>query len=129
MTINLKNHSILLDLKVDDQDETHKLLRNGEVSGCISSEKSSVQGCRVATIGTMNYRLTATKNFIKHYFSQGLDEQSVQAAPAVIFNRKDDLHNMAFKKRFKKNIKNIPVSDRRQSRRLDCERLKAVIKP
>ncbi len=58
----------------------------------------------------MNYRLATTENFVKHYFSQGLDEQSVQAAPAVIFNHKDDLHNMAFKKRFKKNKKNIPVN-------------------
>jgi LysR family transcriptional regulator (chromosome initiation inhibitor) len=106
----LKKHSVLLDLKVDDQDETHKLLRNGEVSGCISSEKSPVQGCRVTTIGTMNYRLAATKKFVKQYFLQGLDEQRIQSAPAVIFNRKDDLHDMAFKKLFKQNIKNIPVN-------------------
>ena len=106
----LKDHKVLLDLKVDDQDETHKMLRNGEVSGCISSEKSSVQGCRVTAIGTMNYRLAATKNFIKQYFPQGFDEQSVKTAPAVIFNRKDDLHDMFFKKAFKKSFKNSPVN-------------------
>ncbi|MBU2453678.1 MAG: LysR family transcriptional regulator ArgP [Proteobacteria bacterium] len=105
----LKEQNILLDLKVDDQDETHELLRNGEVSGCISSEKSPVQGCSVEAIGTMTYRLAATKNFIRQYFLKGVDELSVKTAPAVIFNRKDDLHDKFFQKFFKKPIKNFPV--------------------
>ncbi|RLC00019.1 MAG: LysR family transcriptional regulator ArgP [Deltaproteobacteria bacterium] len=106
----LRDHKILLDLKVDDQNETHKMLRNGEVAGCISSEKTSVQGCRVTALGTMTYRLAATNHFVKEYFPQGLDELSVQTAPAVIFNRKDDLHAKCFKKRFKTHIMNIPVN-------------------
>lgn len=106
----LKQQNILLDLKVDDQDETHKLLRNGEVSGCISSEKAPVQGCRVTTIGTMNYRLAATKDFIQRYFPEGVDEKSVQLAPAVIFNRKDDLHDTFLKKHFNRPIRQIPVN-------------------
>lgn len=106
----LKKGDILLDLKVDDQDETRKMLRNGEVSGCISSEKSPVQGCRVTPIGTMNYRLAATKDFIKQYFPRGMDEENVQNAPAVIFNRSDDLHDTFFKQYFEKDIKNIPVN-------------------
>ncbi len=106
----LKTHRILLDLKVDDQDQTHKMLRNGEVSGCISSESLPVQGCRVKTIGTMNYRLAATKEFVKQYFPTGMDKKNIQAAPAVIFNRKDDLHERFLKKYFKKPIKNLPVN-------------------
>lgn len=105
----LKEHRILLDLKVDDQDETHKLLRNGEVFGCISSEKTPVSGCSVMLIGTMTYRLLAAKEFINTYFSEGLDEKSTEAAPAVIFNRKDDLQDLFFRGYFKKSIKNIPV--------------------
>ncbi len=105
----LKEHRILLDLKVDDQDETHKFLKNGEVSGCISSSEIPVQGCSVIFIGAMTYRLLATKAFISIYFKEGLDEKSIYPAPAVIFNRKDDLHDLFFKMYFKKSIKNIPI--------------------
>ncbi len=105
----LKHRRILLDLKVDDQDETHKLLKNGEVSGCVSSSKTPVQGCRVTYIGTMTYRLLATKGFANIYFRNGMDEKSIEIAPAVIFNRKDDLHDLFFKEYFKKTIKNIPI--------------------
>ncbi len=105
----LKKNNIVLDLKVDDQDETHKMLRNGDVSGCISSEKSPVQGCRATRIGTMTYRLAASTDFAEHYFKNGIHEKNVKNAPAVIFNRKDDLHDTFFKSYFKTIIKHIPV--------------------
>lgn len=106
----LKEWNILLDLKVDDQDETRKMLKNGEVSGCISSEKSPVQGCSVTGIGTMTYRLAAAKSFVERYFPGGLDEQAVKMAPAVVFNRKDDLQDAFFKKYFKKPVQQFPVN-------------------
>ncbi|MCP4022794.1 MAG: LysR family transcriptional regulator ArgP [Desulfobacteraceae bacterium] len=105
----LKTYHVVLDLKVDDQDETHKLLRNGEVAGCISSEKSPVQGCTVEYIGAMNYRLLATPDFISRYFTHGLNESGVRSAPAVIFNRKDDIHHLLIKRLFQKDIKEIPI--------------------
>ncbi len=105
--LHLEN--IVLDLKVDDQDQTHKMLRNGEVAGCISSEKSPVQGCRSSFIGTMTYRLAATPQLAETYFLQDLDEERVLKAPAVIFNRKDDLHAIFFKKYYKKPMPRIPA--------------------
>ena len=93
----LDSHPVVLDLKVDDQDETHQLLRDGEVAGCISSEKTAVQGCRVAFIGTMYYDLVASPDFARRYFPQGVTPDHAAQAPAVIFNRKDDLHHRYFR--------------------------------
>ncbi len=105
----LKNNAITLDIKVDDQEETHKMLKNGEVAGCISARKKTVQGCTVTRIGTMIYRLVATPAFIELFFPQGLTSESVRLAPAVIFNRKDNLHSKLLEKIFNKKITGIPT--------------------
>lgn len=108
----LDKGKILLDLRVDDQDETHKLLRSGEVLGCISSEQHPVQGCKVEFIGTMCYRMVATPEFRARYFSRGLDQKSLPFAPAVIYNHKDDLHAKFLAKTFDSDqpgINELPV--------------------
>lgn len=106
----LKTHKVVLDLRVDDQEQTHKLLRSGEVLGCISSEEKTVQGCRAVSIGTMNYRLLATPDFRERYFPGGLDPLSLGQAPAVIYNHNDNLHTQFLQKNFKgMTSKDIPV--------------------
>ena len=119
ITSFLKENRVLLDLKMDDQEQTHKLLRNGEVSGCISSENTPVQGCSVTPIGTMNYRMVATPQFLQTHFPQGFEKDRLKTAPAVVYNRKDDLHarflNMIFqtsvsgKSTSENFFKNIPI--------------------
>ncbi|WP_321393116.1 LysR family transcriptional regulator ArgP [uncultured Desulfuromusa sp.] len=89
----LERMDLLIDLRVDDQEQTHNYLREGEVIGCISSEASPMQGCRVEKLGTMTYRLLATSAFINHWFADGFSLEASQLAPAVIFNRKDRLHH------------------------------------
>lgn len=105
----LKHNHITLDLRVDDQDETHKMLKNGEVAGCISARKIPVQGCTSTCIGTMTYRLTATPEFIHRFFPQGLTPDAVCHAPAVIFNRKDKLHASILEKIFGKQLHGLPA--------------------
>lgn len=105
----LRSCPVLLDLKVDDQDQTHKLLRDGDVAGCISSEPAPVQGCSVRFIGEMNYRLTASRDFAARHFSRGIDPENLRRAPAVIFNRKDDLHSRFFRQVLGLCPENIPV--------------------
>jgi len=118
ITSFLEGNRVLLDLKVDDQEQTHKLLRNGEVSGCISSENTPVQGCSVIPIGTMNYRMVAAPRFLTAHFPRGFEKDRLKTAPAVVFNRKDDLHarflNTVFQtpvseKSTSDNFKNIPI--------------------
>lgn len=105
----LERHQVLLDLRVDDQDQTHKLLRNGEVLGCISSEKQPVQGCVAAFIGTMVYRMVATPEFKARYFPKGLARECLPHAPAVIYNHWDDLHARFLEKKFKGSAREVPA--------------------
>ncbi len=83
---------ILLDVRVDDQEQTHRFLKNGDVVGCISTRDQTLQGCRIDYLGRMNYHLLSAPEFAKRWFSDGLTLGAVRCAPAVIFNRKDELH-------------------------------------
>lgn len=96
----LQKMELLIDLRVDDQEQTHNFLRQGDVIGCISTEPRAMQGCRVEKLGSMTYRLLATATFISHWFPNGLSLENSSRAPAVIFNRKDRLQYQFFKQCF-----------------------------
>lgn len=83
----------LLHFAVDDQDETHKLLKLGEVLGCISSRTEGMQGCSVVYLGRVDYRCVANPEFARRWFPQGFDAAAVQRAPAVLYSPKDRIHN------------------------------------
>lgn len=101
---------VLLDMKVDDQEQTHQLLRDGGVVGCISTKTEPLQGCRADYIGCMRYQLLATPEFSKKWFPQGLTEAAVGRAPAIVFNRKDELHLKLLEKILKTAPDAIPAS-------------------
>ena len=88
----LTDGKMLIDLHVDDQEQTHKLLRDGVVVGCISDLASPMQGCKVDFLGAMKYRLLARPEFVLKWFPQGLTVAAAEHAPAVMFTRKDMLH-------------------------------------
>ncbi len=83
---------VLLDISVDDQERTHELLRDGGVLGCVSSRPEPFQGCASAALGSMRYRAFAAPGFRKKWFADGLTMETAAKAPALIFNRKDELH-------------------------------------
>jgi len=89
----LRERRVLLDVRVDDQEVTHELLRDGEVAGCISDRSEPMQGCRVTRLGVMRYRLMAAPDFAARFFPAGMTREAASAAPMLVFNRKDDLHN------------------------------------
>ena len=89
----LLEERVLLDIRVDDQEQTHRLLKEGEVMGCISTQEQPMQGCRIEYIGRMNYRMMAAPGFAARWFPNGLTIEEVRRAPALIFDRKDDLHH------------------------------------
>ncbi len=105
----IDKHTVTLDLYIDDQEQTQKLLKEGKVAGCITSKEISIQGCISHFIGTMQYQMLATNKFIDQYFSQGFNKSAVQTAPAVIFNRKDELHDKALLNLFKKPVHGYPI--------------------
>ena len=88
----LAKEQVELELRVDDQEQTGRFLRDGEVMACISSQQQAIQGCRVTYLGQMNYRMLAAPEFASHYFSNGFTRENAGDAPAVIFDRNDDLH-------------------------------------
>lgn len=90
----LDAHPVLLDLSVDDQAATLGLLRTGEVLGCVSDRAEPVQGCRAEYLGDMDYRLYATPSYRMKWYSNGVVLESVEAAPILIFNRKDVMHEV-----------------------------------
>lgn len=80
---------LLYELEIDDQDHARDWLRQGQVSGAISSDPQPVPGCDVHALGRMRYLALATPDFIARHFAQGVSAATLSRAPAVIFNQKD----------------------------------------
>lgn len=104
----LHRHRVALDLQVDDQGQTHRLLHDGEVAGCVSAEGRAVQGCRVDFLGAMEYRLLTTPDFADRHFASGFTLKAAKHAPAVIYNRKDELHHRMLRVRFGRSQTDFP---------------------
>ena len=130
----LKKERVTLDIRVDDQDETHAMLRDGEVFGCISSKEISIQGCSSRFLGEMTYRMVATPNFVNQWFSNAdakekypignnhsksvkknrqinfvprlntISRESIQKAPMLVFNMKDELQHRALRAALNGNL-------------------------
>lgn len=100
---------VLLDLHVDDQDQTHNLLRNGEVLGCVSSSAEEFKGCRVVPLGSMTYRLVASPEYIAAFLPDGPEFEALQRAPILLFNRRDKVPEALFAKMFQGRQPNSPA--------------------
>ncbi|MCG8612447.1 MAG: LysR family transcriptional regulator ArgP [Pseudomonadales bacterium] len=87
----LRNENIVVDIKVDDQDRTHELLRKGDVIGCISASNEAILGCNCFPLGIMTYRCLVSPEFKQRYFKNGVSAATIRKAPCVEFNHKDDL--------------------------------------
>ncbi|MBB4684311.1 LysR family transcriptional regulator ArgP [Amycolatopsis jiangsuensis] len=84
---------VSFDLRSDDQDHTAALLREGQVMAAVTSAPHPVQGCSVTRLGTMRYRAVAAPAFAARWIDGGPLAQRLPAAPAVLFDRKDDLQD------------------------------------
>ncbi len=80
-------------VEVDDQDHTAEWLRAGRVLGAVTAEAVPVQGCRVEPLGTMRYRATASRAFLRKWFPDGVTRETLRAAPTLFYNRKDQLEH------------------------------------
>jgi LysR family transcriptional regulator (chromosome initiation inhibitor) len=86
-------HKIILQVRVDDQEQTHHLLQQGEVLACISARATVNQGCRCLPLGKVRYHCVASPSFQAQYFPNGVLSEDWQAAPMIRFNHKDDLQH------------------------------------
>ena len=88
---NLVKAGLPLEIIVDDQDFTQEWLREGQVLGCVTTLKKALRGCKVVSLGAMNYVAVASQEAINKYCPDGFTQHSFRKMPFIAFNRKDDL--------------------------------------
>jgi len=86
-----QQHGYLFDVRVDDQDHTLDLLRDGSVLGVVTANGVPVQGCTVQALGAMRYQAIAAPEFAARHFHAGVNAATLARAPIIVFNRKDAL--------------------------------------
>lgn len=87
----LATTAIRFDIRVEDQDHSAALLKDGSVMAAVSASPDAVAGCLVEPLGVMRYLAVASPEFLQRHFSQGVSAASFRRAPTLVFNRKDGL--------------------------------------
>jgi LysR family transcriptional regulator (chromosome initiation inhibitor) len=95
---------VLFDVRIEDQDHSARLLREGEVMGAVTTERTPVPGCRVLPLGVMRYVPVAAPGFVKRYLPDGFTANAVAAAPSLAWNRDDALQDMLLRRVFRRAI-------------------------
>lgn len=91
----LQRHRLLLDVRIDDQDHTHALLKSGDVTGCVTALADPMRGCVAEPLGMMRYRCVAAPEVVQRCRTRtaAVSPHRLLAEPAIIFNRKDALQD------------------------------------
>jgi LysR family transcriptional regulator (chromosome initiation inhibitor) len=97
-------YKIALEVICDDQDHTFRRLTKGEVLGCVSSEPDAVRGFEATPLGVMHYLCVSTPEFKQTYFQHGMTIAAVLAAPALLYDRKDTLHDQYLRRLFEVRV-------------------------
>jgi LysR family transcriptional regulator (chromosome initiation inhibitor) len=105
----IKEQNLILDIHVDDQDETQNFLRNGQVCGCISTNDKALQGCCIEKLGGVQYGIYCTPHFAATWFPHGIDLDAVATTPTIQFNRKDNFNEKFFRLLFRSIPNNPPT--------------------
>jgi LysR family transcriptional regulator (chromosome initiation inhibitor) len=66
-----KLDDVLFDIRIEDQDHSARLLREGVVMGAVTTERHPVAGCRVQPLGVMRYVHVASPSYISRYLADG----------------------------------------------------------
>ena len=101
VTRELARHHVALEIVVDDQDHTLEALARGDVKGFLSTRPEPAVDRFVAEpVGQMRYQCVAASGFAREHFASGLTLPSVLEAAAILFDRKDALHDVFLKSHF-----------------------------
>ena len=84
---------VCFDLYREDQEHTSALLRAGTVMAAVTSDAEPVPGCSSTRLGGMRYRPMAAPGFARRWFPGGPTAEALAHAPAVVFDRRDDLQH------------------------------------
>ena len=96
---------VVFDVRIEDQDHSTRLLREGVVMGAVTTERHPVPGCRVQPLGVMRYVPVASPGYIERYLSGGFTVHAVAEAPSLAWNRDDALQDMLVRKVFRRDVR------------------------
>jgi LysR family transcriptional regulator, chromosome initiation inhibitor len=96
---------VLFDVRIEDQDHSTRLLREGVVMGAVTTERHPVPGCRVQPLGVMRYVPVASPAYSERYLSGGFTVHAVAEAPSLAWNRDDALQDMLVRKVFRRDVR------------------------
>uniref|UniRef100_A0A5Q5CAI9 HTH-type transcriptional regulator LysG n=1 Tax=Mycobacterium sp. (strain JLS) TaxID=164757 RepID=A0A5Q5CAI9_MYCSJ len=95
---------VLFDIRIEDQDHSARLLREGVVMGAVTTERSPVPGCRVQSLGVMRYLSVASAGYVERYLPDGFTAVAAAHAPSLAWNRDDALQDMLIRRAFRRAI-------------------------
>ncbi len=96
--------AVLFDIRIEDQDHSARLLKEGAVMGAVTTERTPVPGCRVLSLGVMRYMPVACTAYVERHLSAGFTADAVAAAPSLAWNRDDALQDMLVRKAFRRSV-------------------------
>ncbi|WP_408633171.1 LysR family transcriptional regulator ArgP [Mycobacterium hippophais] len=106
---------VLLDITIEDQDHSAKLLREGAAMGAVTTERAAVPGCRSVPLGVMRYVPVASPGYHERHLGAGFTAEAAAAAPSLAWNRDDALQDLLLRKVFRRNITRpvhfVPTAD------------------
>jgi LysR family transcriptional regulator (chromosome initiation inhibitor) len=100
-----KLDDVLFDIRIEDQDHSARLLREGVVMGAVTTERTPVTGCRVQPLGVMRYIPVASKAYVKRYLPDGFTTHAAAEAPSLAWNRDDALQDQLVRRVFRRDIR------------------------
>lgn len=115
ISVLLKSHNVVLDIKVSNEALSHERLKKGEVFAAISSQNISFAGGKVVHIGQLDYILCASKEFIEKHFKNGVSREALLTAPAISFDHFDNMHTSYIKQHYNLNPNDYPRHQVRSS--------------
>lgn len=95
---------VLFDVRIEDQDHSARLLREGTVLGAVTTERTAVAGCRVRPLGVMRYLPVASPAYAERHLAQGFTVDTVAGVPSLAWNRDDALQDMLVRKAFRRAV-------------------------
>lgn len=95
---------VLFDVRIEDQDHSARLLREGTVMGAVTTERAPVAGCRVNPLGVMRYIPVASPAYAERHLSRGFTADAIAVVPSLAWNRDDALQDMLVRKIFRRAV-------------------------
>lgn len=89
---------ISIEILREDQAHSAELVRSGAASAAVTDQSRPAPGCSVRALGVMRYLGVCQPGFAARWFADGVDARALAVAPAVGFDRKDDLQRQCLRR-------------------------------